>query len=110
MAVKATYIYKVMMGHHGKIEKTCYCYARNATTAKAYYKEKMKDEKYDTFEVLAFGDADIKKHPGPIAEMPDDEVEHIEKRGLGKASRYSNRKDHRDVLPQYEFVPTSEES
>jgi len=107
MASKTTYIYRVEIGHNEKIEHTEYCYARNAKTAKEYYKEKYKENKYNIYNCVAFGDADSIKHPGPIEELPEDEVKYIRNNNLGTANAYSNRKDNR-IIEGGEFIPVSE--
>ena len=92
MATKSTYIYKIMMGHNGAIERTEYCYARNSSTALYEYQQKFRDKKYDTFKAVVFGETNIKKHPGPFEEMPDDEVKIITERNIASAPAYSMRK------------------
>lgn len=109
LAAKSTYIYKVMMGKHGDISETKYCYARNSDTAKKYYKQKFKDKNYDTFITVAFGDVDIKKYPEPISEMPDDEIKYIQSKNIGNAELYSNRKDNRNIPNNTEFIPVDKE-
>ena len=103
MASRTTYIYRVLLGKNGTVKKIEYCYARNAKTAEAYYKEKYKEEKYDMFMAVAFGDADTNYHPGPIEELPEDEVEYIQKNNLGNAEKYSYRKDEKGM-----FIPVGE--
>lgn len=98
------------MGKHGNIEETRYCYSRNSNTAKQYYKQKLKDKNYDTFITVAFGDVDIKKHPEPISEVPDDEVQYIQNKNLGTAELYSNRKDNRGIPFNAEFIPVDKEN
>lgn len=109
MATKMVYIYKVELGHNGKIEETKYCYARNEKKAKEYYKEKYRDKKYDTFKATAFGDVELRRHPEPVEEMPEDVVNYITDNHLGSQPLYSNRKDNR-IPTGGEFVPINKES
>ena len=92
MATKSTYVYKIMMGHNDSIERTEYCYARNSSTALAEYTQKFKDEKYNTFKAVMFGEANRKKHPGPFEEMPEDEVKALKEHNIGNAPAYSMKK------------------
>lgn len=92
MANKSTYMYKIMMGHNGSIERTEYCYARNSSTALYEYQQKFKNEKYDTFKAVAFGMTNIKAHPGPFEEMLPDEVKAVKEGNYAAAPAYSIRK------------------
>ena len=101
--MKTTYIYRVELGHAGVFEVKEYCYARNKKVAEAYYKEKYRDRKFDSFRAIAFGDVDFARHPGPIEELPQDEVNYILSHNLGMAEAYSNRVDR--IPAANTFVP-----
>lgn len=98
--MKTTFIYRIDLGKNNRILRTEYCYARNKKTAEAYYKDKYHSEKYDYFDAIAFGTADIRKHPGPIEELLQDEVDYIRKHDIGNGGPYP----YRNTLPKGEFV------
>ena len=105
MAIRRTYLYRIELGHKGKIETTEFCYARNAHAAKEYYKEKYRDKRYDFFNAVVFGTADIAKHPGQFEELPSDEVDWLKAHNIGFAERYSLRYDNKGVPADAQFVP-----
>ena len=85
-------MYKVMMGHNGKYEKEAYAYARNSSVAIHNMNELFKDENYDSYKAVMFGEADFNKHPDPFEAIPQDEVDYIRKNGLAAADAYSYKK------------------
>ena len=91
MSSKITYLYRVDCYKNSELKAQKYCYARNATACKEYYKEKLKDLKCNEFNTVAFGTADIKRHPGPFEEMPKDEVDYLIEHNIGNGEAYANR-------------------
>lgn len=106
MAAKTTYLYKISVGH-SKPEKVVFCYARNADTAIKGYKQIFKDEKYDYYSAVMFGNADRKRHPGPFEIMTKEEADIVINKKLADADAYSNRREPMipRVIPSGEFVP-----
>jgi len=105
--MKTTYIYRVDLGHNGKVEYQKFCYARNAKVATDYYKEKYRYEKYDTVKATAFGTADTYKHPGPIEELPEDEVKYLTEKHIGFENLYSVKPN---IPTGGEFIPIDKET
>ena len=105
MAGKNTYMYRVSMGY-GKdnVKEVAFCYARNKECAITGMREIFKEKKYDRFDVVMFGEADIRKHPERFMVMPKDEVDYVLKQELAKADAYAQRKPEQTI----EFVPESE--
>ena len=101
MAVKATYLYKVDMGWGETVDKTSYCYARNAGVAIDTYKEMYREKKYDSFRAKMFGEAKIEAHPGLFELMEPDEIEYIESKNLASAPAYSQRKNTAPAKGQF---------
>lgn len=93
MANKTTYIYRVeLTSTNNKIlGETKYCYARNASVVKEFYKNEYK--KYDHIKTIPFGTADINIHPGPFEELPEEEVRYILQHNIGQADAYSNNRN-----------------
>ena len=92
MANKNTYMYKVSMGNGDRIKEVAFCYARNARAARNGYKALFRDKKYDRFEVLMFGEADIKEYPDLFRPMPKEEADYIIRAALADAEAYAQRK------------------
>lgn len=107
MSSKVTYLYRVDCRKDGQLKEQRYCYARNAKVCKEYYKELFKEKKYNEFNAVAFGTADITRHPGPFEEMPQDEVDYIKKNGIGNGDAYSNRPN--DLPAGGQFIPANKE-
>lgn len=113
MAIKATYMYQVTMGHGDKEERVAYCYARNSGRAVDGMKQIFAEDKYDSFSCKMFGEADFRVHPEPFMPMSRDEVEIISKNNLANAAAYSQRKnvsvaDLVQALPAGgEFIPVN---
>ena len=105
--MKTTYIYRVDLGHNGNVEHQKFCYARNAKTAIAYYKDKYRYKRYDLVKATAFGDADSFKHPGPIEELPEDEVKYLTDHNIGFEKAYTNKAA---TYASGEFIPVNKES
>lgn len=112
MAQREVYIYRVEMGKNGVVAETAYCYARNAKRATEGFKALRQDKKYNMFKAVSFGDTDLKHHPLPFEEMPEDEVKVIKERGLGTAEKYSNRKNNRgpQIPKDAVFTPVNSEA
>ena len=109
MARRTTYIYKVIMGKNGIMKEIAHCYARNAKRAVEGMKELYKDQKYDNFKVVAFGEAE--GHNAPFEIMPPNEVATVLNNKLGEADKYSNRKDKAPFIPEGAvFVPVEKET
>ena len=106
MASKCTYMYKCSMGYGNDIKEVAFCYARNKRSAREGYREIFKDKKYDKFEVVMFGEADINRHPERFMPMPKDEVDYVIRASLANAPFYAQRKA---TPPQIDFVPEREE-
>ena len=104
--MKTTYIYRVDLGHNGKIEHQKFCYARNAKVATEYYKDKYHYKRYDIVKATAFGTADSYKHPGPIEELPEDEVKYLTINNIGFEDAYSQKPN---IPTNGEFIPVNKE-
>lgn len=108
MAVKTTYIYRVEFRNNDELKETRFCYARNASVIKEEYRNLCKEYKYNHMDIIVFGAANIKKHPGPFEEMPQDEVNYLLSNNLGTANAYSNRKDNKGIPQDAMFVPADQ--
>ena len=92
MAEKNTYIYKVSMGKGNDVDEVAFCYARNKIAAREGYREIFRENKYDRFNVVMFGEADYKKHPEWFKPMPREEVDYVLRNKLADADAYAQRK------------------
>ena len=104
MATKNVYMYRVSMGYGNNMKEVAFCYARNADAARAGMRELFGEKKYDKYDVVMFGEADIHKHPDRFMPMSKDEVDYIMKAELAKADAYAQRKEQ-----SAEFIPESEQ-
>ena len=102
MAIKCTYLYKVSMGNGDEVKEVVFCYARNKEAAKEGYKEIFKAKKYDKFDVVMFGEADIVRYPERFRVMPKDEVDYVIRTGLAQEAMYAQRKAKKDFFPERE--------
>ena len=92
MAGRNTYLYKISMGKNGQIKEIAFAYGRNKKAVIKGYQEIFKEKKYDKFDAVMFGEADIKRHPEYFMPMPKEEVEYIMQQELAKAQAYAQRK------------------
>lgn len=100
MAIRSVYMYKCSMGYNNNIDKVAYCYARNSKVAQQQFKELYKEKKYDTFNTVMFGEANIKVHQQPFEIMSEDEVKYILKSKIGQEPMYAQRKPIDNPVPE----------
>ena len=94
MATKATFIYRVEIGHHPNVEQVEFCYARNSEHAVDHFREQFKDRRFDLYKAYKVGEADYRKHPDPFETMPLDEEWVMRRTKATVGEEYAERRDN----------------